>query len=65
MTNKDFMPQEVEAIIKRTCGSFAVDGMVIDDDMKDRARRILRGQITGEEAVQEIIFKLNAGGYDG
>ena len=51
---KDFTNQEVEKRIEQVCGSFAVDGFSIDDEMKERARRVLRGDITADEAIAEI-----------
>lgn len=55
--------EEVEDAIRRVCGSFAVDGMILDDEDKDRLRRSLSGEITSEEAIQEIKDKYHSDGY--
>ena len=55
--------QEVEEKINRVCGSFAVDGMHLDSEQRDRMRRLLNEEITVEEAISEIHEKLIRGGY--
>jgi len=53
--------QKIEKRINQVCGSFAVDGMIIDEEQKDRMRRLGRGEITLDEAKLEIINKLQRG----
>jgi len=45
---------EVEKTINKVAGSFVVDGMIVTDEEKNRARRYLNGEITTEQAIQEI-----------
>jgi len=45
---------EIEKIIHGVSGSFAVDGMIVTQEEEDRARRLLRGEITIGEAHAEI-----------
>jgi len=45
---------EIEKTINKVAGSFAVDGMIVTDEEKNRARRCLNGEITDEQAIQEI-----------
>ena len=51
---KDITKQEVEEMIRRVKGSFAVDGMILDDDDIDRLRRFFSGEITEREAIDEL-----------
>jgi len=48
---------EIEKVILNINGSFAVDGMIVTQEEEDRARRLLRGEITIEEAHAEIYAK--------
>jgi len=48
---------EIEKIIRGVSGSFAVDGMIVTQEEEDRARRLLRGEITIGEAHAEIEAK--------
>jgi len=45
---------EIEKTINKVAGSFAVDGMIVTDEEKNRLRRCLSGEITDEQAIQEI-----------
>ena len=48
---------EIEKIIRQTRGSFAVDGMHMDEESEDRIRRYLNGEVTVEEARAEMDAK--------
>ena len=48
---------EIEKVILNISGSFAVDGMIVTQEEEDRARRLLRGEITIKEAHAEIDAK--------
>ena len=43
--------------IEKVKGSFAVDGMQIDEDQEEMLKRCISGKITHEEAIQEITAK--------
>ena len=45
---------EIEKTINAVAGSFAVDGMIVTEEEKDRARRYHNGEISKEQAIQEI-----------
>jgi len=51
---------KIEKRVCQVCGSFAVDGMTLDEEQKDRLRRLGRGEITLDEAKLEIIEKYHA-----
>jgi len=48
---------EIEEIVRQTSGLFAVDGLILTQEEEDRGRRLLRGEITIEEAHAEIDAK--------
>ena len=46
---------DIEQKIREVNGTMAIEGMPLTDDDKSRLRSILRGEISYEAAVQEII----------
>ena len=56
-TTPTISDHEIKKIIRRVSGSFAVDGMIVTQEEEDRARRLLRGKITIDEAHAEISAK--------
>jgi len=40
--------------VERVAASFAVDGMILDDEQKDGLMRIALGEITHEESIEEL-----------
>ena len=56
-TTPTMSDHEIEKIIRQTRGFFAVDGMIVTLEEEDRARRLLHGEITIEEAHAEIYTK--------
>lgn len=49
--------QEIEETIRLADASFAVDGMYASEDVKDKVRRALRGEITFDEVAKWIASK--------
>jgi len=49
----------VDDAVRKIIGTFAVDGMILDNDTIDRLHRTLRGEISHDEAMQEIFKKHN------
>ena len=56
-TTPTMSDHEIEEIILKARGFFAVDGMILTQEEDDRGRRLLRGEITIEEAHAEIYTK--------
>ena len=46
---------DIEQKIREVNGTMAIEGMPLTDDDKSRLRSILRGEVSYEDAVTEII----------
>jgi hypothetical protein len=56
--------QEIEIKVNKIRGSFAVDGMILTDDELNLMRRQLKGEITADNAIAEIIDRLGYSKYE-
>ena len=45
-----------DELIESTAASFAMEGMIVTEEEKERERRVLNGEITHEEAIS-LIYK--------
>jgi hypothetical protein len=52
--------RDVEQTIREVNGTMAIEGMPLTDEDKNRLRSILRGEITYEAAIREIIERYTA-----
>ena len=46
---------EIEFSVSQITGSLALSGIVVSNDMKEVARKILRKEISAESATQEVL----------
>jgi len=46
---------EIEFSVSQITGSLALSGIVVSNDMKEVARKIIRKEISAESATQEVL----------
>jgi len=61
--NMSISDAEAKKRLDNVIGSFAVDGMILDNEQKDRLSRCISGEISHSEAKQEILDKFKRGAY--
>ena len=48
---------QIEDIVNQAAASFRFEGLIIDDEDMENARKILRREISGDEMVRLVIMK--------
>ena len=49
---------DIEQLIEEVSASFAVDGIIVTKEEEEEARKVLRGEKTVEQSIQEILERL-------